>query len=137
MEEKTVDLKRLRKNIKWGLEEFDGSDSSIIARSELIDALPEVIRELEQGRKKGNDIIKSGRAIQVGNMRIPVEVIAQREGIGLNGRLALFDFLSNDQCSIILDSMGLEAKEEYYLLAKIRALEHKQVELRIIDKERE
>lgn len=132
-----LDLKKLKRDIKWGLEEFDGSDSSLIARAHLIETLPEAIKELEQSRKKGSDIIKSGRAIQVGNMRIPVEVVARGEGIELNGRLALFDFLTNDQCSIIIDSMGLEAQEEYDLLAQIRALEHKIVEIRIIDKERE
>lgn len=137
MAEDVIDLRKFKKNVVWGIEEYDGSDSSIIARSEVLRDLPALIKELERSRKKGNDIIKSGRAIQVGGIRIPVEVAANEEGIELIGRLSLFDFINNDSCTIILDSMGLDVGKEYETLARVRALESTKVSIRITDKESE
>lgn len=131
-----VDLNVMKKNLIWGFTDFDGSDSSVIARAELLDAIPAMIKELEKRRKA--DKFKPMECIKVGeHISIPVSSgsVIHPKGVELTGRLELFGFVSTDQCSLILGRMDLEMEELETIKGEIEELENKRVLVILIDQE--
>lgn len=129
-----VDLNVMKKNLIWGFTDFDGSDSSVIARAELLDAIPAMIKELEKRRKA--DKFKLMECIKVGeHIKIPVSSgsVIHPKGVELLGRLELFGFISDNQCSFVIGRM--DSEEIQIVEHEIEKLEGKRVLVILIDQE--
>lgn len=133
-DDQKVDIQRFRRAFRKAFIEDDPSASADVAKKEVIDQMPILLKELHQCRKL-EKLRASERenmvhgAIDVGPYKIPVmipkeEELEQGEAM-LFGRIALLDFISKDQCNIIL------SEAEAIDMEKAKNLEDKIVGIRI------
>lgn len=130
-----VDLQRFRRACCLALaSSSEAGPLQEAAKKEVINQMPLLLKELNRSRKM-EKLRESERermvhgAIDVGPYKIPVmipqeEELEQGEAL-LFGRLTLLDFISDDQCNIIINEIEVEDIE------KAKALEDKIVGIRI------